>query len=57
MRKETRMNILLPDIAVAETVLRSALRQQGVMSRRDVRSVILEEDGHLSVISKRPATP
>ena len=57
MHKETRMNILLPDIAVAEKVLRAALRQQGIMSLRDVRYVVLEEDGHLSVISKRPATP
>jgi uncharacterized membrane protein YcaP (DUF421 family) len=37
--------------------LRSALRQQGVMSLRDVRYVILEEDGHLSVIPRRTASP
>ncbi len=37
--------------------LRSALRQQGVMSLRDVRYVILEEDGKLSVIQRRPAEP
>ena len=94
------MNILVPDIAVAEQVLRSAvvylfllvafelvvisnvvqnaligndnslrharlslperpapLCQQGVISLRDMRSVVLEEEGHLGVISKRPATP
>ena len=32
---------------------RSALRQHGVMSLRDVRFVLLEEDGELSVIRKR----
>lgn len=37
--------------------LRSALRQQGVVSLRDVRYVILEEDGKLSVITRRPAEP
>ncbi|HEV8457331.1 MAG TPA: YetF domain-containing protein [Methylomirabilota bacterium] len=37
--------------------LRAALRKQGVMSLRDVRYVILEEDGHLSVIPYRPAEP
>lgn len=37
--------------------LRSALRQQGVMSLCDVRYVILEEDGHLSVIPRRTASP
>lgn len=37
--------------------LRAGLRQQGVMSLRDVRYVILEEDGHLSVIPRRPASP
>lgn len=37
--------------------LRSALRKQGVMSLRNVRYVILEEDGKLSVISRRPAEP
>lgn len=35
--------------------LRAALRQQGVVSLRDVRYVLLEEDGHLSVIAGRPA--
>lgn len=33
---------------------RSALRQQGVMSLNNVRFVLLEEDGHLSVIHKKP---
>jgi len=37
--------------------LRSALRTQGVMSLQDVRYVILEEDGKLSVISRRAAEP
>ena len=35
---------------------RSALRQAGVVSLQNVRYVILEEDGHLSVIKKGPAT-
>jgi uncharacterized membrane protein YcaP (DUF421 family) len=34
---------------------RAALRREGVVSLRDVRYVILEEDGHLSVITRRPA--
>ncbi len=33
---------------------RAALRKQGVVSLRDVRYVVLEEDGHLSVIPRRP---
>jgi uncharacterized membrane protein YcaP (DUF421 family) len=37
--------------------LRAALRKQGVMSLRNIRYVILEEDGRLSVISRRPAEP
>jgi uncharacterized membrane protein YcaP (DUF421 family) len=37
--------------------LRAALRKQGVMSLRDIRYVILEEDGRLSVIPYRPAEP
>lgn len=37
--------------------LRGALRLEGVVSLRDVRYVILEEDGHLSVIRRRSATP
>jgi len=32
---------------------RSALRHNGVVSLREVRFVLLEEDGHLSVIRKR----
>lgn len=50
-----RQNLRHERLSLAE--LRAALRQQGFMSLRDVRYVILEEDGHLSVISKRPATP
>jgi uncharacterized membrane protein YcaP (DUF421 family) len=33
---------------------RSALRREGVMSLKGVRFVLLEEDGHLSVIRKEP---
>jgi uncharacterized membrane protein YcaP (DUF421 family) len=36
--------------------LRMALRQAGVVSLRDVRYAILEEDGELSVIPKRSPT-
>ena len=36
---------------------RAALRKQGVVSLRDVRYAVLEEDGHLSVILRRPASP
>ena len=35
--------------------LRAALRREGVVSFRDVRYAILEEDGHVSVIPRRPA--
>lgn len=35
--------------------LRAALRKEGIVSLRDVRYVLLEEDGHLSVIAGRPA--
>lgn len=35
--------------------LRAALRKEGVVSLSNVRYVILEEDGHLSVIGKRSA--
>ncbi len=34
---------------------RAALRREGVVSLQDVRYVILEEDGHLSVIPRRSA--
>ena len=37
--------------------LRAALRREGIVLLRDVRYAILEEDGHLSVVRKRPATP
>jgi uncharacterized membrane protein YcaP (DUF421 family) len=37
--------------------LRAALRREGVVSLRDVRYALLEEDGHLSVIAGRPAAP
>ena len=36
---------------------RAALRKQGVISLKDVRYAVLEEDGHLSVILRRPASP
>ena len=36
---------------------RAALRKQGVVSLKDVRYAVLEEDGHLSVILRRPASP
>ena len=35
--------------------LRAALRREGVVSFSDVRYAILEEDGHVSVILRRPA--
>ena len=35
--------------------LRAALRREGVSSVTDVRYAILEEDGHVSVIRRRPA--
>jgi uncharacterized membrane protein YcaP (DUF421 family) len=35
--------------------LRAALRREGIVSLRDVRYVLLEEDGHLSVIPSRTA--
>ena len=35
--------------------LRAALRREGVASFADVRYAILEEDGHVSVIRRRPA--
>jgi len=34
--------------------LRAALRHHGVVSVRDIRYAFLEEDGHVSVISRRP---
>jgi uncharacterized membrane protein YcaP (DUF421 family) len=37
--------------------LRAALRRQGVVSIRNLRYVILEEDGRLSVIRKRSEAP
>ena len=36
---------------------RAALRRQGVVSLKDVRYAVLEEDGHLSVILRRLANP
>ena len=36
--------------------LRAALRQEGVVSLRNVRYAILEEDGHLSVIARGSAS-
>ncbi len=33
--------------------LRTALRKEGVVSLRDVRYAILEEDGHLSVLTRK----
>jgi uncharacterized membrane protein YcaP (DUF421 family) len=36
--------------------LRAALRREGVVSFRNVRYVILEEDGHLSVIARGSAS-
>lgn len=34
--------------------LRAALRHHGVVSVRDIRYAFLEEDGHVSIISRRP---
>ncbi len=62
------MNLLVPDISVAEKVLRSvvvyaflgprdlrtALRHHGVVSVRAIRYAFLEEHGHVRVISRRP---
>ncbi len=36
-------------------ILREYLRREGIVSLRDVRYVLLEEDGHLSVIPSRTA--
>ena len=49
-----RENLRRELLSLAE--LRAALRREGVVSLRDVRYAILEEDGHLSVIPKRSAT-
>jgi uncharacterized membrane protein YcaP (DUF421 family) len=35
--------------------LRAALRREGVVAMSEVRYAILEEDGHVSVIRRRPA--
>lgn len=35
--------------------LRPALRHHGVASRRDIRYAFLEEDGRVSVVTRRPA--
>ena len=35
--------------------LRAALRHHGVVSLRDIRYAFLEEDGHVSVVTRRPA--
>ncbi len=48
-----RENFRRERLSLAE--FRAALRREGVVSLRDVRYVILEEDGHLSVITRRPA--
>jgi len=40
---------------LSPTELRAALRREGIVSLRDVRYVLLEEDGHLSVITSRAA--
>jgi uncharacterized membrane protein YcaP (DUF421 family) len=34
--------------------LRAALRHHGGVSRRDIRYAFLEEDGHVSVVTRRP---
>ena len=47
------MNILRERLSLSE--LRSALRREGIVSLRDVRYVLLEEDGPLSVITSRAA--
>jgi len=39
----------------ARATLRGALRHHGVVSRRDIRYAFLEEDGHVSVVTRRPA--
>lgn len=35
--------------------LRAALRHHGIVSIRDIRYAFLEEDGHVSVVTRRPA--
>jgi uncharacterized membrane protein YcaP (DUF421 family) len=45
-------NVRQEHITPAE--FRSALRQQGVMSLKNVRFVLLEEDGQLSIIRRTP---
>lgn len=50
-----RQNLRRERLSLPE--LRAALRREGIVSLRDVRYVLLEEDGHLSVITARAATP
>ena len=50
-----RANLRREQLSMAE--LRADLRQQGVSSLNDVRYAILEENGRLSVIHRRPASP
>jgi uncharacterized membrane protein YcaP (DUF421 family) len=59
------MSILVPDIAISEKdanldrehmsmpELRAALRKEGITTMSEIRA-ILEEDGHVSVIPRRP---
>ena len=49
-----RANLRREQLSMAE--LRADLRQQGVSSLNDVRYAILEENGRLSVILRRPAS-
>lgn len=35
--------------------LRAALRHHGVVSLRHIHDAFLEEDGHVSVVTRRPA--
>ncbi len=48
-----RENLRRERLSLSE--LRAALRREGIASLRDVRYVLLEEDGHLSVITSRAA--
>jgi hypothetical protein len=42
------MNILVPDISIAE-------RQLGQLTAFGIRDAFLEEDGHVSIGTRRPA--
>ena len=46
--------IFVPEIPIAEKILRSALRRNGLADPFHVRVAILEENGSISVIPKSP---